>query len=168
MAGVKDLEPKAGAVAEGFHLSAEGPGGAAAGPRAGMHDEGLRPRGGAKGPARGFEAVKGVPKYRGNRCRSVGKRAKVIPRSIRVGSQVRVEQRAWLQPGGCALMGCRCPISDGQGWAKAQPGHARTGTKENKILRRILDIMARESYLIQGTIYSNRQTIVSYYNGHGL
>jgi len=61
-------------------------------------------------------------------------------------------------------MGCRCPISDGQGWAKAQPGRTRTGTQENKILRRILDIMAKESCLLQGTIYSNRQTIVSYYN----
>ena len=28
----------------------------------------------------------------------------------------------------------------------------------------VLDIMAKESYLLQGTIYSNRQTIVSYYN----
>ena len=35
-------------------------------------------------------------------------------------------------------------------------GKARTG--------RILDIMAKKSYLLQGTIYSNRQTIVSYYN----
>jgi len=38
------------------------------------------------------------------------------------------------------------------------------GLKENRILGRILDIMAKESYLLQGTIYSNRQTIVSYYN----
>jgi len=43
-------------------------------------------------------------------------------------------------------------------------GCARTGTKENRILGRILDIMAKETYLLQGTIYSNRQTIVSYYN----
>jgi len=28
----------------------------------------------------------------------------------------------------------------------------------------LLDIMAKESYLLQGSIYSNRQTIVSYYN----
>jgi len=34
------------------------------------------------------------------------------------------------------------------------------GLKENRILGRILDIMAKESYLLQGTIYSNRQTIV--------
>ena len=33
---------------------------------------------------------------------------------------------------------------------------------------RILDIMAKESYLLQGTIYSNRQTIVNYYNGTGI
>jgi len=59
VAGVKDPEPKARAVAEGFHLSAEGPGGAAAGPRAGTRDEGLRPRGGAEGPAWGFEAMRG-------------------------------------------------------------------------------------------------------------
>jgi len=39
------------------------------------------------------------------------------------------------------------------------------GLKENGILGRILDIMAKESYLLQGSIYSNRQTIVSYYNG---
>ena len=56
----------------------------------------------------------------------------------------------------------------GQGWAKAQPGHTRNRTKEeDKLLGRSLDIKARESYLIQGTIYSNRQTIVSYDNGQG-
>ena len=68
-------------------------------------------------------------------------------------------------------MGCRCPISDGQGWAKAQPGRAGNMTKREKQEQEeylmVLDIMARESYLIQGTIYSNRQTIVSYYNGQG-
>ena len=42
-----------------------------------------------------------------------------------------------------------------------------TGLKRIKNRAGILDIMARESYLIQGTIYSNRQTIVSYYNGQG-
>jgi len=63
VAGVKDL--KAGAVAEGFHLSAEGPGGAAAGPKAGTRDEGLRPRRGAEGPARGFEAIQGGAGVRG-------------------------------------------------------------------------------------------------------
>ena len=71
--------------------------------------------------------VKSMPKYRGNGCWSAGKRGKV-PRSV-LGSWICVGRRAWLQPGGCALMGCRCPISDGQGWAKAQPGRARTGTK---------------------------------------
>jgi len=50
---------EAGAVAEGFHFSAEGPGGAAAGPRAGTRDEGRWPEGGAEGPARGFEATRG-------------------------------------------------------------------------------------------------------------
>jgi len=93
----------------------------------------------------------------------MGKRDKRIPQSI-LRSQVCTGRRAWPQPRGCTLMRCRCSISDGQGWAKAQPGRVRTGTKENKILRRILDIMAKESYLLQGTIYSNRQTIVSYYN----
>jgi len=73
--------------------------------------------------------VKWVPKYRGNGCRSAGKRDKRIPRSI-LGSQIHAGQRAWLQPGGCTLMGCRCPISDGQGWAKAQPGRARNRTKK--------------------------------------
>jgi len=72
--------------------------------------------------------VKSMPKYRGNGCRSAGKRAKVIPRSV-LGSRVCAGQRAWLQPGGCALMGCQCPISEGQGWAKAQPGRAGTETK---------------------------------------
>jgi len=67
-----------------------------------------------------------MPKYGGNRCRSGGKRDKRIPGSR---SWICAGQRAWLQPGGCALMGCRCPISRGQGWAKAQPGHMRTGTK---------------------------------------
>jgi len=43
------------------------------------------------------------------------------------------EQGAWLQPGGCALMGCQCPILGGQGWALAQPGHTRNRTKrENR------------------------------------
>jgi len=37
--------------------------------------------------------------------------------------------------------------------------------EENELLGRILDIKAEESYLLQGTIYSNRQTIVIYYNG---
>ena len=45
VAGIKDPEPKARAVAEGFHFSAEGPGGAAAGPRAGTCDEGRWPEG---------------------------------------------------------------------------------------------------------------------------
>jgi len=72
--------------------------------------------------------VKSVPKYRGNRCRSAGKRGKV-PRSV-LGSRICAGRRAWLQPGGCALMGCRCPISDGQGWAKAQPGRAGTRLRE--------------------------------------
>ena len=107
--------------------------------------------------------VKCMPKYRGNGCRSAGKRAKVIPRSV-LGSRVCAGQRAWLQPGGCALMGCRCPISDGQGWALAQPGHTGTRLKGKARTGKILDIMAKESYLLQGTIYSNRQTIVSYYN----
>jgi len=57
-----------------------------------------------------------------------GKAGQRVPRSV-LGSRVCAGQRAWLQPGGCALMGCRCPISDGQGWAKAQLGRARTGTK---------------------------------------
>jgi len=73
-------------------------------------------------------AVKWVPKYRGNGCQSAGKREKV-PQSV-LGSRICTGQRTWLQPGGCALMGCRCPISDGQGWAKAQPGHARNRTKK--------------------------------------
>jgi len=93
----------------------------------------------------------------------MGKRDRGMPQSV-LRSWVHAGQRAWLQPRGCALIGCRCPISDGQGWAKAQLGCARTGTKENRILGRILDIMAKETYLLQGTIYSNRQTIVSYYN----
>ena len=58
-----------------------------------------------------------------------GKAGQRVPRSV-LGSRVCAGQRAWLQPGGCALMGCRCPISDGQGWAKAQPGRARNRTKE--------------------------------------
>jgi len=57
---------------------------------------------------------------------------------------VRAGQRAWLQPGGCALMGCRCPISRGQGWDVPE-----TGLKEKAGTGRILDIMARESYLLQ-------------------
>jgi len=73
--------------------------------------------------------VKSVPKYHGNGCRSAGKRGKVIPRSV-LRSRVCAGQRAWLQPGGCALMGCRCPISDGKGWAKAQPGRAGTRLRE--------------------------------------
>jgi len=96
-----------------------------------------------------------------------GKAGQRVPRSV-LGSQVRAGQRAWLQPGGCALMGCRCPISDGQGWAKAQPGHVGTRLKGKARTGRILDIMAKESYLLQGTIYSNRQTIVNYYNGTGI
>jgi len=36
-------------------------------------------------------------------------------------------------------------------------------TKREEYLM-LLDIMAREAYLLQGTIYSNRQTMVSYYN----
>ena len=56
---MKDPEPKAGAVAKGFHLSAEDPGGATAGPRAGTCDEGRWCEGGAEGPARGFEATRG-------------------------------------------------------------------------------------------------------------
>ena len=72
--------------------------------------------------------VRSVPKYCRERVLKRGKAAKVIPRSV-LGSWVRAGQRAWLQPGGCTLMGCRCPISDGQGWAKAQLGRARNRTK---------------------------------------
>jgi len=49
-------------------------------------------------------------------------------------------------------------------------GQGPAGMRENKTKEgnetgtRLLDIMAEESYLLQGTIYSNRQTIVSYYN----
>jgi len=39
-----------------------------------------------------------------------------------------------------------------------------TGLKENAGTGRILDIMAKGSYLLQEAIYSNRQTMVSYYN----
>jgi len=59
VAGVKDLELKARAVAEGFHFSAEGPGEATTGPRAGLCDEGRWPEGGAEGPVWGFEATRG-------------------------------------------------------------------------------------------------------------
>jgi len=52
--------------------------------------------------------------------------------------------------------GMPVPYFGGQGWAKAQLGHARNRTKrENKLLGRSLDIKARESYLIQGTICWN-------------
>ena len=61
-------------------------------------------------------------------------------------------------------MGCQCPISDGQGWAKAQLGSAGTRVKRKTGIGDLLDIMAKEFYLLQRTIYSNRQTIVSYYN----
>ena len=57
-----------------------------------------------------------------------------------LGSQVCAGQRAWLQPRGCTLMGCRCPISGGQGWAKAQPGRARTGTKRGQEQTEILEV----------------------------
>ena len=61
------------------------------------------------------------------------------------------------------------------GWTRLGQGPARTRGNETKRISRnredylmvlggILDIMAKESYLLQGTIYSNRQTIVSYYN----
>ena len=117
-----------------------------------------------KGIVEQEQTVKYVPRDHGNGCRSMGKRAEGIPRSI-LRSWVCVGQRAWLQPGGCTLMGCQCPILGEQGWAKAQPGHMRNKAKRgNEMLGRILDIMAREFYLLQETIYSNRQTMVSYYN----
>jgi len=57
------------------------------------------------------------------------------------------------------------------GWTRLGQGPARTRGNETKRISRnredylrVLDIMAKESYLLQGTIYSNRQTIVSYYN----
>jgi len=55
----------------------------------------------------------------------------MIPWSV-LGSRVCMGQRAWLQPRGCALMGCQCPILDGQGWAKAQLGHMRNRTKREQ------------------------------------
>jgi len=36
--------------------------------------------------------------------------------------------------------------------------------EENKMLGRILDIMAREFYLLQEAIYSSGQTMINYYN----
>jgi len=53
----------------------------------------------------------------------MGKWVKGIPQSI-LRSWVNAGQRAWLQPSGCTLMECWCPISGRQGW-----GRARTGTK---------------------------------------
>jgi len=100
------------------------------------------------------------------KCRKAGQR----PQSV-LGNQICAGQRAWLQPGGCALMGCRCPISDGQ---KPSRDVRETGLKERQeqgvylMLLGVLDIMAKESYLLQGAIYSNRQTIVNYYNGTGI
>jgi hypothetical protein len=61
------------------------------------------------------------------------------------------------------------------GWTRLGQGPARTRGNETKRISRnredylmVLDIMAQESYLLQGTIYSNRQTIVNYYNGTGI
>ena len=61
------------------------------------------------------------------------------------------------------------------GWTRLGQGPARTHGNETKRISRnredylmVLDIMAKESYLLQGTIYSNRQTIVNYYNGTGI
>jgi len=83
-------------------------------------------------PERSWRIARGHCKERAEvpreRMPKRGKAGQRVPRSI-LGSWVRAGQRAWLQPGGCALMGCRCPISDGQGWAKAQPGRAGTETK---------------------------------------
>jgi len=85
-------------------------------------------------------SVKDMLRYRGNGCQSVGNEAKEIPQSV-LRSQVCVGQGAWLQPGGCTLMGCQCPTSGGQGWAKAQPGHVKNKAKRgNKMLGRILDV----------------------------
>jgi len=58
-------------------------------------------------------SVKYVLKYCGNGCQSMEKQNKEIPQSV-LGSQVCAGQRAWLQPGDCALMGCQCPILEGQ------------------------------------------------------
>ena len=70
--------------------------------------------------------------YHGNGCQSMGKQAKCIPRCV-FRSQVCMGQRARLQPGGCALMGCQCPILGEQGWVKAQLEHARNkGKRESR------------------------------------
>ena len=100
-----------------------------------------------------------VPRYRGK----VGQRgtSEHSQESGMRGTEGLASARR-LRPHGMPV-----PYFGGQGWAKAQLGHARKRTKEGELLGRSLDIKARESYLIQGTIYSNRQTIVSYYNGQG-
>ena len=100
-----------------------------------------------------------------------------VPRYRREVGQRDTSERSW-KLGTCGTEGLasaqrlrphRMPVPyfGGQGWAKAQLGHTRNRTKEDELLGRSLDIKDRESYLIQGTIYSNRQTIVSYYNGQG-
>ena len=67
-------------------------------------------------------------------------------------------------------MGCRSMPYFGR--TRLGLGPARTRGNETKGISRnredylrVLDIMAKESYLLQGTIYSNSQTIVNYYNG---
>jgi len=119
-----------------------------------------------------WQHVVHVSRYRRNGCWSAEKRAKGIPQSV-LRSWVCAGQRAWLQSRGCALMGCRCPISGGQGWAKdaqEQGLKEKAGTVTKRESRnredhlRLLDIMAKGSYLLQEAIYSSGQTMISYYN----
>jgi len=50
------------------------------------------------------------------------------------------------------------------GWARLGRTHKNKTKRISKNKVRILDIMAGESYLLQGTIYSKGQTMTSYYN----
>ena len=102
-----------------------------------------------------------MPKYRGNGCRSAGKRDK--------GYLGAFSGAGYARDRGLGFSPEAAPSWDADALFRMDP--ARTRGNETKRISRnredylmVLDIMTKESYLLQGAIYSNRQTIVSYYN----
>ena len=62
----------------------------------------------------------------------MGKRAKGVPWSI-LGSHVCVGQRAWLQPVGCVLMECQCPILEDKAGPRPSQDIWETGLRGEQV-----------------------------------
>jgi len=95
-----------------------------------------------------------------------------VPKRRKVGQRDTSERSQ--EPGTCGTEGLVRPHGMlvpyfgrtrlGQGPAGMRKNKTKKETRWGQDYLMLLDIMAKGSYLLQETIYSNRQTVVSYYN----